>query len=686
MNRTIFTRPRILMVIVILFLALLCLNLFRLQMVEAKDANSMYKTGNLTYTIPVKAARGEILDCYGRVLVQNKTSYTILFTKMSWDNENQNVVILRLIDIMNSYHAIYIDTLPVSLSPYKYTYENDSQSKSELQDFVSQQKWPKNLTARQLMQKLYERYNLNKKGYSEDQKRVIAGVRYEMEIREFSRTIPFTFAQDVSSELVAVVKENSYMFPGVETYTEPMRVYSTTYAAHILGRIGKIYKDEYQDLKKLGYRMDAMVGKDGVEKAFESYLRGTDGVRSVIMDTQGRITGEMYETDPKPGNNVFLTIDLQLQEVAESALADRITMIKKLSAKNSKKYPSDIGGGSVVVMNVKTGAVLAMASWPTYNLATFSQDYNALLTNKLKPMINRAIGAAYPPASVFKVITATGALQKGAITLNTVVRDTGIYKYYKDYQPHCWIYNEYGHGHGNENVITAIRDSCNYFFFDAGRRLGITKLDNYAKSFGLGQYTGIELSGEVTGMRSNPETKKRLTDTAWYPGDTLQTAIGQSYTAVTPLQMVTYISAIANGGTLYTPYIMKSVTNYDYTETLLETKPVVKNKIDISQSTRQAILKGMEQVTENGTASSVFKHYPVKIAGKTGSAQVPNGSDNGVFAAFGPVDDPQIAVVVIVEHAGTGNSIAPIAKAVFDAYFKLDRGVKSTESEDNLLG
>lgn len=666
-------RNLIIALLVAAVLVLLVFTLFRLSVVEAADENSLYVNSGSTYTVSVPAARGLIYDSLGRTLVDNALSYSLVIYYHDWERDGQNATILRLIDIMNAHEETYCDSLPIGFAPYTFFGDPDGADRKALTRFIKDRRWSSSLGAEQIMEKLYERYDLTGESYTEVQKRVIAGVRYEMEIREFRYSGQYTFAQEVSYETVALIKENAFTFPGVEATVQAVRSYETDYAAHLLGRVGMIYAEEYAELKEQGYSMDARIGKDGAEKAFEPYLRGKKGIMRITKDTMGNTISENYDTAPETGSNVFLTIDLALQQVAEDALADRIEEIKKL-AETKKNYPEDIAGGAAIVMDVNSCKVLAMASYPTYDLETFNADYSELLADELTPMLNRAIGAAYPPASTFKMIPAIAGLETDIVTRRTHIDCKGIYTYYKDYRPRCWYYSKYGRGHGELDVVGAISNSCNCYFYEVGRLLGIETIDRYAEQFGFGQYTGIELAGEVKGWRSNSETKKKLTGEIWYPGDVLQTSIGQSYTMVTPIQLCTYISAIANGGTLYRPTILDKVTNFENTAVIFENEPEVKNEIPISQSTRDLIIKGMLNVTEDGTASSVFANVDFSVAGKTGSAEVPNGSDNAVFAAFAPVDEPEIAVVVIVEHGNSGNSIAPIARTIFEAYFDMKEG------------
>ena len=367
-------------------------------------------------------------------------------------------------------------------------------------------------------------------------------------------------------------------------------------------------------------------------------------------------------------------------------LVSTVTTLENVKIPNETYNTVKVGGGAAVMMKVDSAEVLAMASYPDYNLASFSEDYDELLENKLTPMVNRVIGGTYPIGSVFKMVTAVAALEEGVITPDTIIKDEGIYTKYRTFQPQCWIYRQNYHAtHGNLNVSMALRDSCNYFFYQVADDMGIETLDKWAQAFGLGKKTGIELSGEVSGQRSNVETKAKSSSIVWGPGDTLTTAIGQSYSLFTPLQVCAYLSAVCNGGYYYQPHILKEVTTYDYSSVVVSVQPTLVNTISMSNSTYKAVMDGMLDAAENGTAAKVFENYPIRVGGKTGSSQVASGTSNGVFAAFAPFDDPEIAVFIIVEHGGSGSNIGIIARDMFDAYFNLSTNLAEVKGVNTLV-
>ena len=518
-----------------------------------------------------------------------------------------------------------------------------------------------------LLARLREYYEIDPL-LSDAEARALAGVRYELTLRGREITYnDYVFAQDVDIPFIVRVKEAG--LPGVNIVTTTAREYNTAYAAHLLGRVGPIYADEWSVYQDLGYAYNATVGKEGVEQAFESYLHGTPGKRNIETNDQGKVvsgddnwvvdqtTGEVMA--PDPGDNVFLTLDIKLQEAVERALASGIESLES----------EDTQGGAAVVIDVSDGGVLAMASYPTFDLTTYTQNYNDLLTDPLQPLLNRAARQVYPPGSTFKMVTAIGALEEGIIEPDTEILDTGRYRYWDDYQPQCWIYRD-----SLVNVTEAIRDSCNVFFFDAGRRLGISLLEEYAAMFGLGESTGIELS-EETGWMDGPEYTESQGQT-WYEGNTLPAAIGQGNSRFTPLQLANYVATLANGGTHYAAHLLKEVKSSDYTQVVERYEPEVLNQLDNEEENLAAVTEGMLKVTTEG----------VQVAAKTGSAQVSSSTEsNALFVAFAPYEDPEIALAIVVEKGGSGSLLASIAAEILEYYFSSGGGMETVELENTLL-
>ncbi|MFA7637603.1 MAG: penicillin-binding transpeptidase domain-containing protein, partial [Monoglobales bacterium] len=454
----------------------------------------------------------------------------------------------------------------------------------------------------------------------------------------------------------------------VEIISEPVRTYGETgIAAHMLGRVDKIYSEEYEKLKSKNYGMNDKVGKDGLEKYLEDFLRGTDGLKGRNVSLKGETVTLSEDVPAIPGNKVVLSIDYDVQLAAEKALDESVRALYNDGAAN-------VGGGAAVAIDVNSGEVIAMASNPTYNLTTFKENYNSLLNNPKNPMFNRAIAGAYPPGSTFKALTAIAGLQEGVIRGDETIYCNGPYQAYApSYTPACWIYNDYGGSHEHVNVTKALEVSCNIFFYETGRRLGIETLNDYGIKFGLGQPTGIELSGETEGVLAGPEYRKSI-DKIWYPGDTIQAAIGQSDNMFTPLQMANYTATIANGGVRYKPHLVKSIMSYDGKKTIAEFSPEKVSEIDISPENLKYVHSGMRAVCVTGSAKVVFGDYDIAVAGKTGTAQSGgNRTPHSWFISFAPYDNPQIAVAVVIEHAGInglGKHVYNVAKAMYDAYFK----------------
>jgi len=682
-RKTIFIRIISLFVVMLTIGAVLTTRSAYLQLVRGSEYLAKSER-NTMRTYVEKASRGELRDRNGKQLVSNSVGFEIVFDYYGWSKTEQNDVILALVMLMRAANLPYNDSLPLSAAPpFSFTYtDRESGDGARLYKFIAKQKnWSADPTPDELLAALCQKYGISDALTSAD-RRAVAGVRYELERRDFSSYTPYTFAVGVDIETISLISERSRLLPGVTVEVDDVRRYDTAYAAHLLGRVGLLDPEEYEVLRDKGYAMNAVTGKDGLEKALEDYLRGIDGKRSVKSNIDGVVLDSFVSTPPQPGNNCFLTIDLDLQAVAEQALASTIENIR---ATKKELQGKDAEGGAVVVLDVNTGEVLAMASYPTYQLASYSADIKNLLIDEGKPLYNRAMAGVYPPGSTFKMVTAIAGLEEGVISPKTRIRDLGRYMYYasSNYTPACWIYRKNGGTHGNINVSQAIKYSCNYFFFDVSRQLGIERLNVYAKELGLGSKTGIELAGEKAGNLAGPESRAAKGGERWMPGETIQAGIGQSEQQFTPLQLCSYVAALANGGTRYQPHLLREVKSYDYTETVKTIEPVVAGKIDMKETTRKAVFEGMLGVTtEDGTASYLFRDFPISVAGKTGSAQTVSGkrSDHGVFVSFAPYDAPEIAVCVIGEYAGSGGNMAPIVISIYNQYFGLTQPEEAQEA------
>lgn len=620
----------------------------------------------------VTASRGIITDRNGKVLVSNRLAYTLVFDRSGFDDDAAlNAAILRLVQLCEETGTGWNDTLPIGRVGNFLRYSN---ARSETFDkFIEKNDLTSGASGRQLLSELRELYHVDE-SLSEREARLIVGVRYELHSRD-----SYTFAEDVSTEVLSLITDGRY--EGVTIRTASARVYNTALAAHILGTIGPIWQEEwssnedtgYVGYADKGYSMNDLVGKDGVEKAFESYLRGTDGRRLITTDETGKITGELYTREPQPGGTVALTLDIDLQADVEAALAETISgMIDK---------DSNERGGAAAVVSVGTGEVLALASYPTYDLSTFNEDYDELVNDQRLPMFNRATQGIYAPGSTFKMVTAVAALESGIITPSSIIQDRGIYTYYKDPQPMCWIYSQTGSTHGRINVSQAITDSCNYFFYEVGRLTGIRTLDSYASQFGLGQSTGIEI-GDSSGVLASPEWAESH-DQEWTDGQTITAAIGQSYNLFTPLQLANYVATLVGGGDHYQAHLLKNVKAYDNSRLLYmyDDKPM--NTVEISDSTLSAVTRGMHELTVSGSVAYAFENCVVSAGAKTGSAQVGTDIANGVFVAYAPYEKPEIAVAIVIEKGGSGAALANTAVEIINSWFS--RAQDGTAIGENTL-
>ena len=666
-------------------LVIFFVSLYKLQIIEGK-AYYEESQNSVATTQRVLAARGNILDRYGRVLVSNTSiNNIVLNAEVLLAQDDPNGAILQMVRAVEACGDTYTDTLPITKTPpFEYTRMNTLQ-RTLLNAYLEYVGLPQDATAVELMSVFRDKFDINN-NYSAEDMRTIAGIRYELKVRYVTPTADYVFVEDASMDLIAALMEQNVR--GFEVAVSFKRQYNTSLAPHILGQTGLMTANEYQTYGPLGYSMDAVVGKSGAEYAFESQLHGTDGMAIVTRNAAGTITNTTYTTEPVPGNNVILTIDIDLQAAAERALA---TGIENMRLNADDPEGMTVGtGGAIVVVEVKTGEPLAFASYPTFDLQRLMTDTE--YANELnhddvhRPLVNRALNGTYEPGSTFKPCTAIAGLTEGVITTNTYFNCEGVFTKYEDtgYAPHCWVYPG---AHGMDNVTEALRDSCNVFFFTVGDSLGIQKLGKYAADFGLGQHTGIEIP-ESTGQMASEELKKAREGAAWYKGDSLQASIGQSLSLFTPLQLAEYCATIANGGQRHSASIMKSIRSYDYSTEVASAQHEVLSTVDSPDYNWKAVQEGMYLVANDpaGSAYQTFGGYRPLVAAKTGTAQVcENQVNNAIFICYAPYDDPQIAIAVVVEHGTSGASIASIARDVLDAYFAEKALNTSIESEFTLL-
>ena len=655
------------------FLVLFFAVLYDAQVVHGSENRARSITSN-TASETVTASRGIITDRNGKVLVSNRLAYTLVVDKSSFgkDEAALNDAIWQLIQLCQEQGVTWNDTLPMTTGSSPQL-TSKSLTKS-FREYLDDHKLPTDGGSAEVLAAMRKLYKVDD-SYTDAQARLIVGVRYELDGRS-----SYTFAEDVSTELLGRITDGKYR--GVTIKTAAARVYNTKLAAHILGTVGAIWQEEWRSDENTGYvgyadkgyNMNDLVGKDGVEKAFEEYLHGNDGKRLITTDENGKITGELYTREPQPGGTVALTIDIDLQQVVEDTLASTIQgMIDK---------DSNERGGAAAVIQVGTGEVLAMASYPTYDLETFNQDYDELVKDERLPMFNRATQGVYAPGSTFKLCTSVAALEEGIITPSTIIEDKGIYTYYVDPQPMCWIWRQAHTTHGRINVSQAIVDSCNYFYYEVGRLTGIKKLDEYATAFGLGQSTGIEI-GDVSGVLASPEWAEAH-DREWTDGQTITAAIGQSYNLFTPLQLANYVATLVSGGEHYEAHLLKNVKSYDNSRVVDVYGKGPLNDLNISDSTMAAVTKGMHDLTYDSLRSA-FSRCVVEAGAKTGSAQVGTDIANGTFVAYAPYDDPEIAIAIVVEKGGSGSLLANAAVDIINAWFTRDGTGATAAGEDALM-
>ena len=666
------SRYRFLMLKIIAFVmfVLIAVRLFSMQIIDGEVYDET-ATSRVSTSIRTKAPRGDILDKYGKVLVTNKIGYSIQLQKTSSDDAVINNALSEVADILIKTDSTAVNSLPVSVEiPYTFEFEDkndngkvsDEKAKWFRNNKYAQDRIKPSMSAEKVIKSLCELYGIYGDINSE-RVRMMVGMRYEADIKEFSAVTPVTIAEDISAEAVTAIRSKRDGIDGVTVAEDYVRTYTEPgFATHILGRAAQISDAEYEKNKANGYGINDIIGKQGIERWAESYLRGRDGIEGTYAEIDGEKVELSKAKEPVPGNYVMLTIDSELQKTLEESLESTI-----------KAIGNDCDSGGAVVLDVNTGDTLAIASYPTYDMTTFNEDYSKLIENKANPMLNRAVSGLYSPGSTFKPLTAIAGIQSGAVRTNEYIACTGIYDYYKDYQPSCWIYSEYDATHGHQNVTQAIENSCNVYFYELGRRLGIDKLDEYAKKFGLGEYTGIQLTEETSGHMASPDYKEQVvtnvTDSDWFGGDTLQAAIGQSYSLFTPVQLANYCATIANGGTRYKVNLIDSIRSSVDGSEVESFEPEIVEKIEMDPQIRDRIHDGMKKVVDEGSASSIFEGYPIQVGGKTGTAQLGNGSNNAIFIAFAPFDNPKIAIAVVLEHGVRGTNAGRVARDVFDRYF-----------------
>ncbi len=642
------TELTIMSVLLIIAILLFSIRIYFLQVLDTEDLADNSDGAVTVITSVLKAPRGEVIDCYGRQIAINRDGYNIVFNK-AYVEDDLNDVILALTKLCGDYETEWIDELPLeNEAPYNFTDGNTSK-------LIKTLSLATYATAENCFNELVRKYSLE--NYTKQEQRIIMGVRYSMTIADFSISYPYTFSEDIPTELMRKVSESGFALNGVTVDVVPFREYvDTSLAVNIIGTVGPIYAEEWEEsLRDKGYSYNDKVGKSGIELWAEDYLRGQDGEITYRLDAEGNIISKEVTREPVAGKTVMLTLDKSIQRTAQDALE---TTVKSLRAEGGTAV-----AGAVVVTNVNTGAIICAANYPTYDSATLGEDYNDLLNDKRNPLLNRAFSGVYPVGSTIKPIVAIAAMESGLYNYGEAIRCVGEYSYFSDYQPDCM------HVHGTILLKTALARSCNYFFFELGRRIGATKLTDYYKQFGLGVATGVEV-GDSSGILYVPDSDGS--------GDTLQLAIGQ-LNAFTPLQLANYTATLANGGTRYQATLIDSIVSYDMTEVYETNEAKILNEIEITDSVLDAVKEGMLSVTEDGTGSATLGDYSIKVGGKTGTSQVNGAADHSIFIAFAPFDNPEIAISVVLENGSSTSSVGKIVRTVLDSYFYAEGG--ATEEE-----
>lgn len=660
-------------------------------------------TNKITEIEQVTSARGQLLDRYGRVLASNETTYEVTLNTSAM-GKKRSEILMELIEIARKSGVTWADNLSITPeAPFRYTRDDpffavstgedgkEKKTLTRLGRLSIKMKWIEGdpttpgakvelPSAQELLERMAKTFDIPE-GTSQADTRALVGVMYELYLR--SKDIywtPYVFAKDVDIDFISRVKERG--LAGVNIDAVSARSYNTNYAAHLLGPVGLMSEKEWEYYQtvdenedgKSDYQINDMVGKDGAELAFESYLRGAPGKRQVDRDVNGKVMGETWIIPPEPGDNVMLTVDIDLQKAVEDIMADAIPRLKS----------KDVEGAACVVLDVKNAEVLAAASYPAFSLDTYYENYNEYAANPLHPFINRATMGLYPPGSTFKMVTAIAGLEEKEVTPQTKILGNGVYDYYGPDGPQCWIYRQYRRTHGPQNVTEALKNSCNIYFFDVGRRVGIEKLQEYAAKFGLGEPTGIELP-EKKGVMAGPEYTEKMGG-KWYDGNTLSVAIGQESSQFTPMQLANFIATLVNGGTRNAVHILKEVKSHDFSEVVYTYEPEVLSEINIKPENLEAVKAGMLKLTTEGSVAQYFKDLPVQVGAKTGSAQVNAQTEsNAVFVCFAPYDKPQIAIALVVEKGGSGSELGRIAADILKYYFSAEETREDILTENTMV-
>ena len=687
-RKTAIRRMRVLVAAACILMLLYGLRLIFLQLVNGDDFKSQ-ATNTTDYKFTVTAARGDIVDSRGERIATSVTGYNVVLNKLLMGDEDLDGMLQKIVELLRANGESWNDTLlisqPDAAGNYTFTAEEgstrDQKALAAMKDNLGLQQYA---TANDVMEKLVEDYDLA--SYPLSWQRTLGGIHYEMQLQAFSNVNNFIMAENVSEATVATIKEHSLSLPGVEIVETSTRSYEqSTVLPHVLGRVGKITAEKWKvtdengqttyPLREKGYNMNDILGISGLESAYEDELRGKDGVETITRNSDGVIVDTALTTVPEPGHTVQLTIDSRFQKAVDKALAENIDMINRVYNTGSMKAAA----GAAVVLDVKDGSVLAASNYPSFDQNLYATQYSEYSADESLPLFNRALQGLYTPGSTFKPAVAIAALDTGLINRYSTVNCTRVYTYYKDYRPKC---TQHGHGNGPIDVVNAIKWSCNVFFYDVGRRLTSDVYDAYAYKLGLGQRTGVEVSEAVGHLTSK-------NDSNYMESLDIQAAIGQGNTVVTPVQLATYAATIANRGTRYRTHFVKAILDSNTGEVLQETQPEVMDVIEDKGETFDLIQQGMIGVSQT---ISALANYPYTIACKTGTPQRSEGYYSGssyrhytntTMIAYGPTEDAQIAIGIVVEYGGGGARAGNLMADIFNAYFAMQDG---TLNEDGTIG
>ena len=682
-RKTAVRRMMLLIAAAAVIIGLYGFRLIFLQLVNG-DSFTAQATNTTDYKFTVTAARGDIVDSKGERIASSTTGYSVVLNKLLMGDEDLDTMLQKIVGLLGKNGESWNDSLligqPDAAGHYEFTAASDNAAEQKalaaMKDNLGLQQYA---TADDVMEKLVEDYDLA--DFSLYWQRVLSGIHYEMQLQAFSNVNNFVMAENVSEATVATIKENSLSLPGVEIVETSTRSYEQgTVLPHVLGRVGKITAEKWKvtdengqvtyPLKEKGYNMNDIIGISGLESAYEDELRGKDGVETITRNSDGVIVNTALTTVPEPGHTVQLTIDSEFQKAVDQALAKNVEWIKNTYA-DSKQA----NAGAVVVIDVKTGGVLAASNYPSFDQNLYAAQYNEYSADENMPLFNRALQGLYTPGSTYKPSVAVAGLDTGLLNRNSTVNCTRVYTYYKDYRPRC---AQHGHGNGPIDVINAIKWSCNIFFYDVGRRLTSDVYDAYAYKLGLGQRTGVEVS-EALGHLT---TKN---DSNYTESLDIQAAIGQGNTAVTPIQLATYAATLANRGTRYRTHFVKAILDSNTGETLQETQPEVMDVVEDKGETFDLVREGMKGVAQTIPA---LAGYPYTIACKTGSPQRSEGYyvgstykhyTNAAMIAYGPAEDPEIAIGVVVEYGGAGARTGQLVADIFNAYYAMKDGTLTVD-------